>query len=443
MNINHKPILALILGLTVVTLLIAPNPDTVKASTTFIVPDWTVPIPITSVTDTYGVYGATEPVIGTASDGQTIMVVYNQGKLGGNPDPFYRRSVNNGETWEPAKPIKETSAKSLQVNIDYNASGIAHVVWAENGGLAYANEGFPDGGTWGPSYKDVVVGSVTTEVTNPIIQATGNNRLDIVWTEKNSSFEKSIYHAFSANNGQSWTRDNLRVDNNTSLFPAMVVDGQTNTIHVVWQEDRLLLDPGPPPDYVPTSIIMYAKGAISASSPTWEIVALTTENSVNDVREPEITFSNNTVHVVFTEFISKDEQYIQHTACSNQCNNKANWTSPERISGKIGASNTIPNGVSAITSRGQCSIVYLHGTVSNQANEIITGIDSCSGWGGSWLNIRRDDVTNNTIQSVNPDVSVQNNWWLYLAYDQGVSDGPHQIYLHKQIPGVYLPVTFK
>lgn len=444
MKISYKPFLVLILGLTVVTL-IASNLDTANASATFVVPDWAVPIPITSVTDTYGVYGATEPVIGIAPDGKTIMVVYNQGKLGGNPDPFYRRSVNNGETWELAKPIKETSAKSVQVSVDYSSNGIAHVVWAENGGLAYANEVIPNSDTnWGVSYKDIVVGSILTEVTNPIIQVTGDKRIDIVWTEKNASYEKSIYHAFSVNNGQNWTRDDLRVDANTSLFPAMIVDEQTNTIHVVWQEERLLFVTDPVPDFVPTRIIMYAKGAISTSAPTWDIIALTTETSVNDVREPEISFSNNTIHVVFTEYISPSEQYIQHTSCSNQCNNKINWTALERISGRIGASNTIPNGVSAITSRGQCAIVYLHGTIPTyQDNEIIAGVNNCSGWGDNWSNVYRDEVTYDTVQSVNPNVGVQNDWWLYLAYDQGISDGPHQVYLHKQVPGIYLPVAFR
>jgi hypothetical protein len=434
MKISLKPVLVLVLGILIITLLSTPGQDMAHAAPSFIVPDWTVPIPITSAT-----YGATEPIIGTSPDGKTIMVVYNQGNLGGNPDPYYRYSVNNGETWEPAQSIRITSAKSVQVHMDYSANGIAHVVWAEDDGLAYTNEGTANGGSWGPSYQVLVTGSTSTIVTNPIIQATGDSRLDIVWTEKNASFEKSIYHTFSTDSGQTWTRNNLRVDDNASLFPAMAVDEQTNTVHVVWQEERLLF-----PALVPTRIIMYAQGDISSSSPTWKIVALTTEVVENDVREPEITINNNTVHVVFTEYISTNEQYIQHTSCTSQCDNKTNWTSLERISGQIGASNTIPNGVSTITSRGQCSIVYLHGTMPTyQESEIIAGVDNCSGWGSNWSNIRRDEVTNDTVQSVNPSIAVQNDWWLYLAYDQGESDGPHQVYLHKSIPGVFLPAVFK
>jgi hypothetical protein len=92
-----------------------------------------------------------------------------------------------------------------------------------------------------------------------------------------------------------------------------------------------------------------------------------------------------------------------------------------------------------LVQRGPCSIGYFHGTADGLVdNEIIWGVNSCQGWSQS----ARDQVTSSNFRSINPSIAEQNNAWLYLVYEQGVST--HQIYLHRNIfSDIYLPVVFK
>jgi len=97
------------------------------------------------------------------------------------------------------------------------------------------------------------------------------------------------------------------------------------------------------------------------------------------------------------------------------------------------------NVVAALTQWGSCTFSYFHGIDADlSSNEMILGVNSCSGWAAS----ARERVTPPEVQSINPSLDVQNGWWLYLAYEQD-TNGVHQIYLHRDRPPIYLPVVMK
>jgi hypothetical protein len=165
-------------------------------------------------------------------------------------------------------------------------------------------------------------------------------------------------------------------------------------------------------------------------------------STVADAREPEIALANDTLQVVYTDYRSNDNQYIRHTQCAANCININNWQdTTNAISGQIsGANGDDPlNLVADVIQWRSCTVSYFHGTSTDflADNEIIWGVDSCAKWSES----PRDKITSETIRSLNPSLSTQDNWWLYLVYEQGNTDA-RQIYFQRTKPDIYLPAVF-
>jgi hypothetical protein len=267
--------------------------------------------------------------------------------------------------------------------------------------------------------------------------ASGNNRVDIVWAEGNSSFQDpNIYHIRSKDGGSNFTiaKNFVYLSGWTSQFPSMVVEDLTGDIHLVWQETYNFANQGN---------IVYSRGTEESSgSMSWSSpVVIST--GVDDAREPEIALVNNSLQVVYTDFVSYGEQYIRHTQCAANCTSASSWqaTTNPLNSQIAGANGDDPlNLVSDIVQWGNCSVAYYHGTSTEflGEREIIWGVDSCSGWSEGL----RDKATTENSRSLNPNLSVQNNWWMYLAYEQGSTEKRH-IYLLRTKPDIFLPVILK
>ena len=410
-------------------------------------PDWTTPIPITTAAANDAPFGAALPVVRGAPNGKTAMVVYNRHNSAaeGNSDPWFSRSLDNGATWSEPKAIHTSAAESRQVHLDYAANGIAHVVWQQNKGLVYARERDVNSDAW-IAPATLVAGGGNPGVTGPYIVASSASRLDVVWAEGSGGFpDPNIYHARSNNNGAlgSWAIKNVYNSGWQSQFPAMVVT-ESGVIHLVWQENDDFFQPN-------HGTIKYSQGTPqSGNSVKWDPPFDISEP--DDAREPEITLIGGALHVVYTEFVNNNEQYIRHVQCAGQCKNEGNWKQTANpISGQLlGANGADPlNAVSTLVDRGGCAIAYFHGTDEANSgspgyidNEIVWGVNSCDRWSQS----ARDQVTLPALRSINPNLDVQSNWWLYLAFEQDTEDpdnNARQIYFMRSKPDVYLPVMFK
>ncbi len=401
--------------------------------------EWKTPITITNMTNAPN--GASGAVVKASPDGETVMVAFNWERDDTANDPYYRRSLDRGETWSPVTPIVSSTVQARAVHLDYGSTGIAHAVWisgTENAGLIYSRESSPNSDTWTAPIALVAAGK-DPGVTNPYIVASNNNRVDIVWAEGDSTLpdpDPNIYHARSNDGGSSWPvglQGIITSTNFLSQFPAMVVEPD-GTIHVVYQnDDNLIFDP-PPPRFAGT--IYYVQGNETAGSIQWSSpVPIST---VDDAREPEITIINGVLHVVYTDFVDTDTEYLYHTKCKSQCTTENGWHSSGQVSGQlVGANGVEPlNIVSSLVHRGNCAIAYFHG-IAQGSDEQIMGTNSCSGWDAG----PRDYVTQADVQSINPSLAVQNDWWLYLTYEQNIG-GVHQIYFHRAAPDIMLPAIF-
>ncbi len=426
----------LLLALVVICVGLVADEETAVAAPD-LSPKWETVIPITD--DSNAPNGATIPVVSGSPDGKTVMIVYNRrmSTTDGDNDPYYRRSLDNGKTWSAPVVIRSSAEKSRQVQLDYDANGVAHVTWQENTGLVYTNEGSKNAGSWAGKYKVIVtpIDPLYTGVSNPFIVASGNNRIDIVWGEGNSSLpDPHIYHIRSKDGGSNFTVLKNAVYNYswTSQFPSMVVEDLTGVIHLVWQETYNFANQGH---------IVYSRGTESSGSMNWSSPVII--STVDDAREPEITLVGDSLQVVYTEFVSFGEQYIRHTQCAANCTNASSWqATTNALNSQIaGANGADPlNLVSDIVQWGNCAVAYYHGTSTDFPgdNEIVWGVDSCSGWSEGL----RDKATTENYRSLNPNLSVQNNWWMYLAYEQGTTNKRH-IYLLRTKPNLFLPVVFR
>lgn len=398
------------------------------------------------ISQSSGITGAILPSISSSNAGGKIIVAY-QGIINNendNHDVFYTLSSNYGNTW-PTKARIHQSAGAISdssfVDVTITPDNKGHAVWIEEFSntprLVYKYEN-----NWGNNATNLITISapaIPTVMAEPRIVAKNNNRLDVVWAQGEPTTNINIYHAYStSSNGASWQGISPITDTSaTSRLPDIAVDASGN-YHVVWEE-------GPDP-----TKIYYLRGVPSGNSVNWSVanaINISQKSITNGTAatQPKITVEGNTLHVSYTNFVSKEEQYIHHIQCNSNCSNVGNWSSVSNpVSGQVlGAKALDPfDVISGIAQMGDCTYVYFHGiqgTISSN-NERLWGVNSCGNWAAS----ARDQVTTTSIRAINPTLISANNWWLYMAYEQvSVDSTLREVYFIRNQPSIYLPLILK
>ena len=375
--------------------------------------------------------GARLPSVAAAPNGKDVIVAYVSQRSANNEntDPYYHDSFNNGATFpgNPAPINTNASTETIDVAIAFDANNKAHALWIEqtttdNRQLRYAQED-----NW-PNTS-----SLRSSVTNPgviftpRIVASGTNTLNIVWAENSSGIITDIYHARSTNGGSTWPISGVIIDNtDLSQFPDLAV-GNNGIIHVVWSEGLV------------TSKVYYVQGTVSGNSVNWSAeIPISDRSSATNALEPSIFVNGSVVQVSYTDRLSGDSQFVHYLRCASSCTNINNWISSNNpVSGQaVGANVGDPFDVSStLVQAGGCSYIYFHG-VRTGSNEQILGVDSC----GRWASSARDVVTPSNFRALNPDLAVQNNWWIYLVYEDKSNE---EIQFQRNLPAIYLPLVVK
>lgn len=398
------------------------------------------------ISQSSGITGAILPSIAASPNGSKVITVYNGILNNDNADHdvYYTTSTDFGDTWPAKARIHQSSGSSSDsnfVDVAIAPNNKGHAVWAEEVSdtprIVYKYED-----NWGNNTTNLVTISAPASpivVAEPKIVAKNSNRLDVVWAQGDSATNVNIYHAYSTSStGSSWQGVAPIVDTApSSRLPDIAIDASGN-YHVVWEEGTN-----------PTTI-HYLRGVPSGNSVNWSASAEIniSQNSITDstaATQPNIYADGNVLHVTYTNFIDKEQQYVHHLQCNANCNNLANWVSVGNpVSGQVlGAKATDPfDVISTVAKVGSCTYVYFHGIqgASSSNNERIWGVNSCGNWAAS----ARDQVTNTSIRAINPSLISANNWWLYLAYEQVSTDSSlREIYFIRNQPAIYLPVIIK
>jgi hypothetical protein len=199
----------------------------------------------------------------------------------GNGEIYYKRSTNDGVSWEADVRLTNNSFDSQTPSISVSGLDL-HAVWYDNrdGNYEIYYKRSTDGGTsW----------SADTRLTNssgqswyPCVSVSGLN-VHVVWYDGRDGNDE-IYYKRSTDGGTSWGSD-ARLTNNTSLSQKPSVDVSGGIVQVLWWDIR---------DFNPE---IYHKRSTDGGL-TWSADTRLTDNAA-DSYNPSVTVSGSTVHFVW------------------------------------------------------------------------------------------------------------------------------------------------
>ncbi len=171
-----------------------------------------------------------------AVDGSTVHLVwYDERKGYMLTDIYYRRSTDNGATWGEEVALSDSPNSEGDADVAV-WGGNVHVVWYErlsaSEHIIHYRRSTNNGSTWEPS--NIIVGP-TTYVGFPRIATTGSD-ICIVWFDDRDGPDE-IYFKQSVDGGITWEGDTrLTYSSSRSRTPAISLSG--DMIHVAWHDDR-------------------------------------------------------------------------------------------------------------------------------------------------------------------------------------------------------------
>jgi len=212
-----------------------------------------------------------------AVSGTNVHVVWRE-ERDGNLEIYYKRSTDNGTTWESDIRLTSNTARSVEPTVAASESYV-HVAWSDdrdtNWEIYYKRS--TDGGvTWEPDMR--FTNNPTRSEFNSI--AVSGSNVHVVWQNN-----YDIYHRRSTDDGLTWEPDTALTDFGLARNPSIVSSG--NNLHVVWF------------DYRDSNYEIYYKRSTD-NGITWEPDTRLTDNAFFSAR-PSATCSDSGVHVIFYE----------------------------------------------------------------------------------------------------------------------------------------------
>jgi Secretion system C-terminal sorting domain len=151
----------------------------------------------------------------------------------GNNEIYYKRSTDNGETWETDKRLTNNASVSEVPSITSLGTGV-HIAWLDlrdGNSEIYYNRSTDGGTTWGADIR-LTEGPFVSQ--NPAIFSSGTI-LHLVWQYGISNLE--ILYKRSMDNGLSWV-DSTQLSNSFSTARDAAISAYDVSTHVVWTDTR-------------------------------------------------------------------------------------------------------------------------------------------------------------------------------------------------------------
>ncbi len=163
------------------------------------------------------------------ASGSYRFVVWEDRKLD-NLDIFFKRSPDNGATWQAVKNLSNNPGHSINPEIAVSGANV-YIVWLQRDSSGTLEDIFfrrstDNGANWKPIVKITSIGTVG--LSTPQVMTSGSN-VYAVWEQENGE----IYFRRSADNGATW-KPIINLSNNAgdSLFERTAVFG--SNVYVVW-----------------------------------------------------------------------------------------------------------------------------------------------------------------------------------------------------------------
>lgn len=168
-----------------------------------------------------------------AAYGNKLHVVWPD-KRNGHHDIFYKRSIDNGETWSADVKINDTNIETYSPSIAVSGSKI-HLVWNDerNGnGEIYYCQSTNEGVSWG---NNIRLTNDPFSSGSPSVSCSGQN-INVYWTDLRDG-NAEIYYKRSTDNGTTWSGD-TRLTNAPSVSQSPAIAQNGLNLHVVWDDWR-------------------------------------------------------------------------------------------------------------------------------------------------------------------------------------------------------------
>ena len=223
-----------------------------------------------------------------AACGDTVHVVWYDHR-DGNDEIYYKRSTDNGATWDPDTALTQDPSFSGYPSVAVSGSGVI-AVWIDSRDTTPSSQkvfykrSADNGQTWGP---DLRLSDDTSYAGHPSVTFSGSV-VQAVWAESRDGGNPEIYTKRSNNGGGSWGADTrLTVNSYTSDDPSAAVSG--SYVHVVWRDQRVGLH----------DEIYYKRSTTSGT--TWGNDTLLSIGDTYGSSSPSISVSGSVVHVAWYE----------------------------------------------------------------------------------------------------------------------------------------------
>ena len=167
-----------------------------------------------------------------------IQVVWEDDR-DGNKEIYFKRSTDNGITWDPVVRLTNNSGVSMSPSITTDSGENTHIVWQDNRDgndeIYYINS-TNSGLTWAAESRLTNNSAASRSPCIDRFYTSGIGSLNVVWQDfRDGNFE--IYLKRSTNNGSTW-EPVQRITNSAGSSSAPVISVSPSNIHLVWEDTR-------------------------------------------------------------------------------------------------------------------------------------------------------------------------------------------------------------
>ena len=232
-----------------------------------------------------------------AVSGNNVHIVWHDIR-DGNWEIYYKRSTDNGLTWQPDVRLTNDVSVSERASIAVLNEKV-YVVWQDerdNDKEIYFNKSTDNGTTW---FGDIRLTNNVGESEAPTLAVEGSN-INVVWSDSRIGIGNGeIYYKKSTDAGLNWSED-IRVTNTPVASGRPSVSVSSNFVHISWNE---------------VWEIYYTRSTDYGS--TWETETRITNNT-SDSENSFVVVSDSAVHLIWQDDpANNDDIYYKRNPTGN------------------------------------------------------------------------------------------------------------------------------